>query len=120
VASRASPGISYWISLQTADANGSEVVSGVTDHWAYKNQVKLDLSRPGKPVDNTCIESFNARFHEECLNTHSLESIDEAGTKIDAWKRDYDETRPHRALKGLSPRDFVRTMLLESAADSRS
>jgi putative transposase len=100
--------------------NGSEFVSGVTDHWAYKNEVRLDFSRPGKPVDNAYIESFNGRFREECLNTHSFDSIDDAEAKIDAWKWDYNETRPHRALKGLSPREFVRTMLQEIAAGSRS
>lgn len=100
--------------------NGSEFVSGYTDHWAYRNGVKLDFSRPGKPVDNAFIESFNGRFREECLNTHSFDSIDDAEAKIDAWARDYNEIRPHRALKGLSPREFVRKMLLEGVADSRS
>ena len=50
--------------------NGSEFVSGLTDHWAYTNGVSLDFSRRGKPVDNAVIESFNGRFCEECLNTH--------------------------------------------------
>jgi putative transposase len=100
--------------------NGSEFVSGHTDHWAYCNSVKLAFSRRGKPVDNATIESFNGRFREECLNVHWFETIDDAEAKIDAWKWDYNETRPHRALKGLSPREFVRKMLLENAADSRS
>lgn len=100
--------------------NGSEFVSGLTDHWAYTNGVSLDFSRRGKPVDNAVIESFNGRFREECLNTHWFESIDDAEQKIDAWKWDYNETRPHRALKGLSPGEFVRRMEKLGAAGSPS
>jgi putative transposase len=100
--------------------NGSEFVAGITDHWAYKNGVKLDFSRRGKPVDNAVIESFNGRFREECLNTHWFESLDDAETKIDAWKWDYNERRPHRALKGLSPREFVRQLQQSGAASSPS
>lgn len=41
------------------------------------NEVGVTLSfiRPGKPVENACIESFNGRFRDECLNEHWLVSI---------------------------------------------
>lgn len=52
--------------------NGSEFISKAVDAWAYRNQVKLDFSRPGKPVDNAFIESFNGRVRQECLNQPGL------------------------------------------------
>jgi transposase InsO family protein len=52
------------------------------------------------------IESFNGRFREECLNIHWFASLEEAQQKIDAFRWDYNENHPHRALKGLSPREY--------------
>ena len=100
--------------------NGSEFVSGETDLWAYTNQVALDFSRRGKPTDNAVIESFNGRFRDECLNAHWFESIDDARAKIDAWRWDYNEHRPHRSLEGLTPREFAQQAMLVGAADSPS
>jgi putative transposase len=100
--------------------NGSEFVSGLTDQWAYTNGVKLEFSRLGKPTDNAVIESFNGRFRDECLNTHWFESLEDAKTKIDAWRWDYNEHRPHRSLEGLTPREFASRAMLKRAADSQS
>ena len=53
--------------------NGSEFISKVMDRWAYDNGVKLSFSRPGKPVDNAFIESFNGSFQgrmSECELVH--------------------------------------------------
>jgi putative transposase len=99
--------------------NGSEFVSGQMDLWAYSNQVKIDFSRRGKPTDNAVIESFNGRLREECLNAHWFESLDDAQEKVDAWRWDYNEHRPHRSLEGLTPREYARKMLA-GAANSRS
>ena len=70
-------------------------------------------------VDNAAIESFKGRFHEECLNVHWFASIDDAQQKIDAFGGDYTEHHPHRALKGLSPREYAQKVLA-TAADSPS
>src|SRR5262245_32376502 len=97
--------------------NGSEFVSAAMDLWAYTNQVILDFSRRGKPTDNAAIESFNGRFREECLNVHWFDSLEDAQQKIDAFRWDYNENRPHRALEGLSPREFVEKTMA-TVADS--
>ena len=99
--------------------NGTEFVSAAMDLWAYTNGVILDFSRRGKPTDNAAIESFNGRFREECLNVHWFASLEDAQRKIDAFRWDYNEHHPHRALKGLSPREFAKRML-HTAADSLS
>jgi len=99
--------------------NGSEFVSAAMDLWAYTNGVILDFSRRGKPTDNATIESFNGRFREECLNVHWFASLDDAQQKIDAFRWDDNEHHPHRALKGLSPREYAQKVLA-TAADSPS
>ena len=48
--------------------NGTEFASKAMDHWAYLNGVHLDFIRPGRPVENGYIESFNGRLRDECLN----------------------------------------------------
>jgi putative transposase len=99
--------------------NGSEFAGGQMDLWAYANNVILDFSRHGKPTDNAIVESFNGRFREECLNTHWFESIEDAKEKIDRWRWDYNELRPHRSLKGLTPREYL-LRSLQGVADSQT
>jgi putative transposase len=78
--------------------NGPEFVSKELDLWAYMKGVTLDFSRPGKPTDNAFIESFNGKFRAECLNANWFLSLDEARAKCEAWRRDYNEVRPHSAI----------------------
>ena len=87
--------------------NGSEFCSQVVDLWAYQNEVKIDFSRPGKPTDNGHIESFNGTFRDECLNKHWFTTLAEARQIIEAWRREYNESRPHRALGERTPREFA-------------
>ncbi|EXL06863.1 transposase, partial [Brucella anthropi] len=51
----------------------------------------LDFSRPGKPTDNSYIESFNGKFRAECLNAHWFMSLDDARIKMEDWRRDLYE-----------------------------
>ena len=82
---------------------GSEFVSRDLDLWAYQNNVTLDFSRPGKPTDNAFIESFNGRLRAECLNTHWFLSVADAREKLEDWRRDYNEVRPHGAIGNKPP-----------------
>jgi len=86
--------------------NGPEFISKDLDKWAYLNKVTLDFSRPGRPVDNAFIESFNGSFRDECLNVNWFLSLDDAREKIEAWRRDYNEWRPHSSLDNLTPRQY--------------
>jgi putative transposase len=44
---------------------GTEFTSKALDEWAYRRGVELDFIRPGKPVENAFIESFNGRLRDE-------------------------------------------------------
>jgi putative transposase len=83
--------------------NGPEFISKELDLWAFLHNVTLDFSRPGKPTDNAFIESLNGKFRAECLNTHWFMSLDEARGKCEAWRRDYNEVRPHSAIGNEVP-----------------
>lgn len=88
--------------------NGSEFTSQIMDLWAYQNGVKIDFSRPGKPTDNAYVESFNGTFRAECLDTHWFTTLAEAKESIEAWRQEYNETRPHRALGERTPNEFAK------------
>lgn len=76
----------------------SEFISRDLDLWAYQRGVTVDFSRPGKPTDNAFIEAFNGRFRAECLNSHWFMSLEGTAEKLEAWRRDYNEERPHSAI----------------------
>lgn len=83
--------------------NGSEFISKVMDKWAYENNIVLDFSRPGKPTDNPFIESFNGSFRDECLNSHWFLTLEDAREKIEDWRLEYNQFRPHSSLNNLTP-----------------
>ena len=83
--------------------NGSEFISRDMDLWAYQRGVTLDFSRRGKPTDNAFIEAFNSKFRSECLNTHWFMSREDACEKMEAWRRYYNEERPHSAIGNMPP-----------------
>lgn len=83
--------------------NGPEFISKELDLWAFMRGVTLDFSRPGKPTDNAFIESLNGKFRAECLNANWFMSLDEARSKCEAWRRDYNEIRPHSAIGNEVP-----------------
>jgi putative transposase len=88
---------------------GSEFISRDLDLWAYANDVILDFSRPGKPTDNAFIEAFNARLRAECLNAHWFLSLADAAEKLEAWRRDYNEQRPHGAIGNKVPAALMKS-----------
>ncbi|MBJ2152631.1 IS3 family transposase, partial [Paracoccus sp. IB05] len=86
--------------------NGSEFISRDLDLWAYANDVTLDFSRPGKPTDNGFIEAFNSKLRSECLNAHWVMDLADAREKVEAWRRDDNEVRPHSAIGYNVPIDL--------------
>ena len=58
-------------------------------------------------MQNADIESFNGRLRDECLNVHQFVSLEDARQKIEAWRLDYNQQRPHSALGHLTPSEFV-------------
>jgi putative transposase len=87
--------------------HGTEFMSRALEDWAYRRGVQLDFIRPGKPVKNAFIEAFNGRLRDECLNVHQFTSLADAQAKIDAWRVDYNQRRPHSSLGHLTPDEYA-------------
>jgi len=98
--------------------NGPEFSGRALDTWAYARRVHLRFIRPGKPIENAFVESFNGKFRDECLNEHWFASVTEARTLIEAWRVDYNTVRPHSALGGETPLHFARMTEGGAAQDS--
>jgi putative transposase len=77
---------------------GSQFTSKELDLWAYANGITLDFSRPGKLTDNAYVESFNATVRLECLGRHWFLDLDDAREKVEKWRAEYNEVRPHCAI----------------------
>jgi putative transposase len=86
---------------------GPEFTSRALDQWAYEGGVTLHFIRPGKPVDNAYIESFNGKFRDECLNEEVFLDLLDARTKIEAYRVDYNTVRPHSALGNRTPTEYA-------------
>jgi putative transposase len=90
--------------------NGGEFAGQAMDAWAHRLGVKLDFIRPGRPVQNGYIESFNGRLRDECLNTEVFLNLADARGKIEGWRRDYNQHRPHSSLADRTPEEFARVV----------
>jgi putative transposase len=88
--------------------HGPEFEGQVLDTWAYERGVRLNLIRPGKPVENAYVESFNGRFRDECLNEHWFLTMAHAHRIIDAWHTEYNTERPHCSLGDLTPEEYAK------------
>ena len=88
---------------------GPEFVGKALDLWAYLNGVTLDFSRPGKPTDNAFIESFNGSFRAECLNASWFLTLQDARSKCEAWRADYNEVHPHSSIGQKTPVELARS-----------
>lgn len=87
--------------------NGPEFVSRAMARWAQMNDVKLFFIEPGKPTQNAFIESFNGKFRNLCLEQNWFSTIEEARVLVEAWRKNYEEVRPHSSLDGLTPKAFA-------------
>ena len=90
--------------------NGPELTSRILDQWAYQRGVRLRFIEPGKPAQNAFVESFNSRLRDECLNEHWFLSLIDARHIVEAWRMDYNRTRPHSTLGNLIPEEYQQTL----------
>lgn len=94
---------------QIRSDNGPEFISKAVEQWAYDNGVEWHFIEPGKPIENAYVESFNARFRDECLNENWFTDLADARRKIEDWRQDYNQHRPHSALGYRTPEEFAQT-----------
>jgi len=88
--------------------NGPEFRGRALAAWSAERGVRLEFIQPGKPVQNAYVESFNGRLRDECLNANWFTSLSDARRKIETWRQDYNQQRPHSSLNYLPPAEFAR------------
>ena len=89
--------------------NGPEFRGRALAAWSEERGVRLEFIQPGKPVQNAYAESFNGRLRDECLNANWFTSLSDARRKIEAWRQDYNQQRPHSSLDYVPPAEFAKT-----------
>ena len=94
--------------------NGKEFCGRAMLSWCHARGVKLRLIEPGKPNQNAYIESFNGRFRDECLNENWFINLHHARVLIEAWRREYNEERPKKALGGLTPAAYAQQLAMKA------
>lgn len=88
--------------------NGPELTSRHFLAWCIEKKIELVHIQPGRPMQNGRVESFNGRLREECLNISWFGNLFEARGKIAAWRREYNQERPHSSLGYRTPEEFAR------------
>lgn len=91
--------------------NGTEFTANVFDAWAFERGIALHFITPGRPTENSFIESFNGRLRDELLNASWFGTLGQARREVESWRTDYNETRPHSSLGDLPPAQYVANLI---------
>lgn len=95
--------------------NGRKLTSNAILGGASETGVNWHYIAPGKPMQNGFIESFNGRLRDEVLNETLFRSLPHVRVALEAWRRDYNQTRPHSRLGWQSPAEFAANLAAPSA-----
>jgi transposase InsO family protein len=83
--------------------NGPEFTAKAIRNWLSRLGVKTLYIEPGSPWENGYIESFNGKLRDELLNREIFTTLLEARVLIEEWRREYNQVRPHSALRYKPP-----------------
>jgi transposase InsO family protein len=86
--------------------NGGEFTAHAVRDWLARLEVRTLYIQPGSPWENAFIESFNGTVRREYLSQHWFTGLEDAQRTLDAWREDYNNTRPHRSLANQSPAKY--------------
>src|SRR5271156_6601730 len=87
--------------------NGPEFTSRHFLAWCVERGIEVIHIQPGQPTQNARVESFHGRFRDECLRVSWFQNLFEARRQIAAWRKDYNELRPHSSLGYLTPHEYA-------------
>jgi transposase InsO family protein len=83
--------------------NGSEFIAAKIKKWLDENGIGIMYITPGSPWENAYVESLNSRLRDECLNRELFTHLLEAQIVISDWREEYNNRRPHGALRRRTP-----------------
>jgi integrase, catalytic region len=87
--------------------NGSEFIAKPLQEFLKEMEIKSMYIEPGSPWQNGFAESFNSKFRAEFLERELIYTLIEARVLAEDWRIFYNEVRPHRSLKMLTPSEFA-------------
>ena len=90
--------------------HGTEFTSNAMLAWAEEARVDWHFIAPGKPMQNGVCESFNGRMRDELLNETLFFDLAHARAALARWTADYNECRPHSALRYQTPAAYAATL----------
>ena len=96
IARRGSPAI-------CVSEDGTELTSLAVLHWREERQIGWHYIAAGRPLRNAFIDSFNVRLRDDLLNEALFASLDDVRQALAGWQDDYNNFRPHSALKNVAP-----------------
>lgn len=82
--------------------NGPEFVAKAAQEWIAAIGARTAYIAPGRPRENSFVESVNARLRDELLDGEIFYTLDEAKIVIESWRRHYNTVRSHESL-GYKP-----------------
>jgi putative transposase len=94
--------------------NGTELTSKAILTWSEDHKIGWHYIAPGKPQQNAFIESFIGRLRDEMLNETLFRSLAHARFMLEAWRADFNTSRPHSRLGWMTPNAYAQ--ILRSAA----
>ena len=83
--------------------NGPEFTAKAVREWLNRLGVKTLFTERGSPWENGYIESFNGKLRDELLDREIFTTLEEAKALINQWRREYNQVRPHSALRYQPP-----------------
>ena len=87
--------------------HGTEFTSNAMLAWTEEAKVGWHFIAPGKPMQNGVCESFNGRMRDELLNETLFFDLAHARAALARWVADYNQHRPHSALRYQTPAAFA-------------
>jgi putative transposase len=99
--------------------NGPEFIAWTIRGWLAHHQTRTLYIDPGCPWQNGYGESFNGTVRDECLNMYIFHAVAEARIVLAAYRRQYNEERPHSSLGYRTPTEFKRDWLERQSPSGR-
>ena len=88
----------------------TEFVSDDVQRWAKERKILWHYIEPGKPTQNSHIESFNGKVRDECLNRNLWRDLAEVRRETEQYRTEYNTVRPHSALRYLTPSEYAQKL----------
>jgi putative transposase len=87
--------------------NGPEFISKQFHDWCTAHGIDIQHIQPGRPMQNGYIERFNRTFRENILDAYLFEDTMQVQILAEEWMHDYNYKRPHEALQGKTPMEYL-------------